>query len=196
MAEIATFQISLGKWGGREGDQDRCGAQPCSQACLTTGKEKQHPVFLMGKRLPTKTCLRGSQLLPSVRIVETIVQIGSSQGCKLFLPLVRYVPAHPGDSRDSFPPSRGSQGGTRVFLPSAPRQRWAPLDRQPHWRVTLIFLLAKGFCLFKGRTLPACLPLVRASGWDVLLGCPGQGMLCKAGQFSKIRDNLIFRADF
>lgn len=44
--------------------------------------------------------------------------------------------------------------------PPRHRSRWAPLDRQPHWRL-LIFLLAKGFRLFKGRSLPGCLPLAR-----------------------------------
>lgn len=55
----------------------------------------------------------------------------------------------------------------------------APLDPWPHWRIILIFLMAKEFCLVKGWTLPtACSWL----GWAPEL----LRMLCKAGQFSKM----------
>lgn len=55
----------------------------------------------------------------------------------------------------------------------------APLDPWTHWRIILIFLMAKEFCLFKGWTLPA------ACSWQAwALGLPR--MLRKAGQFSKM----------
>lgn len=81
-----------------------------------------------------------------------------------------------------------------VFLPSMPHQ---PLGSA--WPVATLksyFLAGKEVLCVQG---PDSAPVL-TTGMGQQLGCAsgllGEGMLCKARQFSKIRDNLIFRADF
>lgn len=99
--------------GGRQGRRSRpmwCSALftglPCSQ------HRKTVPHFPYGQAF--------AHLNLSDRVC--IVQTSWRWGCKLPLPLVHCVPAHPWDSQDDFLGSRSSWGVTCVFLPSTPWQ--------------------------------------------------------------------------